>query len=156
MKSMTFKFDGKKYIQKVRDLSEEGNYSIDPSQSPKTIDLDIKTGNDKGKKQVGIYKREDNRRGEGNHALANRPETRRDVSPNLRPPEWGFVEPGHRREMRTARLGWVLGLHTSSDHRESCRCAACPFSPQRPMRSGQPSSAAGICPGQDFSGASGP
>jgi len=56
VKTMTFNFDGKKYIQKVQDLSEEGNYSIDASQSPKTIDLDIKTGNDQGKKQLGIYK----------------------------------------------------------------------------------------------------
>ncbi len=59
VKAMTFNFDGKKYIQKVEDESEEGNYSIDASQSPKTIDLDIKTGNDKGKKQIGIYKIED-------------------------------------------------------------------------------------------------
>ena len=59
LKTMTFNFDGKKYIQKVQDQSEEGNYSIDASQSPKTIDLDIKTGNDKGKKQIGIYKLED-------------------------------------------------------------------------------------------------
>ncbi len=59
VKSMTFNFDGKKYIQKVQDESEEGNYSIDASQSPKTIDLDIKTGNDQGKKQIGIYKFED-------------------------------------------------------------------------------------------------
>jgi uncharacterized protein (TIGR03067 family) len=59
VKSMTFNFDGKKYIQKTQDQSEEGNYSIDASQSPKTIDLDIKTGNDQGKKQVGIYKIED-------------------------------------------------------------------------------------------------
>ena len=59
VKSMTFNFDGKKYTQKVQDESEEGDYSIDASQSPKTIDLDIKTGNDKGKKQIGIYKIED-------------------------------------------------------------------------------------------------
>ncbi len=59
LKSMTFNFDGKKYVQKVQDQSEEGNYSIDASQSPKTIDLDIKTGNDEGKKQLGIYKLED-------------------------------------------------------------------------------------------------
>jgi uncharacterized protein (TIGR03067 family) len=60
VKSMAFKFDGKKYVQKVQDQSdEEGDYSIDASQSPKTIDLDIKTGNDQGKKQVGIYKFED-------------------------------------------------------------------------------------------------
>ena len=59
VKSMTFNFDGKKYVQKVQGQSEEGNYSIDASQSPKTIDLDIKTGNDQGKKQIGIYKIED-------------------------------------------------------------------------------------------------
>jgi uncharacterized protein (TIGR03067 family) len=59
VKSMTFNFDGKKYIQKGQDLGEEGDYSVDPSQSPKTIDLDIKTGNDQGKKQIGIYKIED-------------------------------------------------------------------------------------------------
>jgi uncharacterized protein (TIGR03067 family) len=59
VKAMTFNFDGKKYLQKVEDQSEEGNYSIDASQSPKTIDLDIKTGDDKGKKQLGIYKLED-------------------------------------------------------------------------------------------------
>jgi uncharacterized protein (TIGR03067 family) len=59
VKSMTFNFDGKKYTQKLQDQSEEGNYSIDASQSPKTIDLDIKTGNDQGKKQLGIYKLED-------------------------------------------------------------------------------------------------
>ena len=59
VKSMTFNFDGKKYVQKVQEQSEEGNYSIDASQSPKTIDLDIKTGNDQGKKQIGIYKIED-------------------------------------------------------------------------------------------------
>jgi hypothetical protein len=33
--------------------------------------------------------------------LANRPETRRDVSLNLQPPAWGSVEPKHRREIRT-------------------------------------------------------
>ena len=59
VKSMTLNFDGKKYTQKAQDQSEEGNYSIDASQNPKTIDLDIKTGNDQGKKQLGIYKLED-------------------------------------------------------------------------------------------------
>jgi uncharacterized protein (TIGR03067 family) len=59
VKSMTFNFDGKKYSQKVQDQGEEGNYSIDASQSPKTIDLDIKSGDDQGKKQLGIYKIED-------------------------------------------------------------------------------------------------
>jgi uncharacterized protein (TIGR03067 family) len=56
VKMMTFKFDGQKYVQTVGDMTEEGNYTLDPSQTPKTIDLDIKTGNDQGKKQLGIYK----------------------------------------------------------------------------------------------------
>jgi len=56
---MTFKFDGEKYVQTVGPLSEEGNYTLDPSKTPKTIDFDIKTGMDQGKKQLGIYKIED-------------------------------------------------------------------------------------------------
>jgi uncharacterized protein (TIGR03067 family) len=56
---MTFKFDGEKYVQTVGALTEEGNYTLDPSKTPKTIDLDIKTGMDQGKKQLGIYKIED-------------------------------------------------------------------------------------------------
>jgi uncharacterized protein (TIGR03067 family) len=59
LKTMTFNFDGKKYVQKAQGQVEEGNYSIDPSQSTKTIDLDIKSGPDQGKKQLGIYKFED-------------------------------------------------------------------------------------------------
>ena len=58
-KTMTFNFDGKKYVQKVGDQTEEGEYTLDATQTPKTIDLDIKTGNDQGKKQLGIYKIED-------------------------------------------------------------------------------------------------
>jgi uncharacterized protein (TIGR03067 family) len=56
---MTFKFDGEKYVQTVGPVSEEGNYTLDPSKTPKTIDLDIKTGPEQGKKQLGIYKIED-------------------------------------------------------------------------------------------------
>ena len=58
-KMMKFKFDGKKYVQTLGDQKEEGEYTLDPTQTPKTIDLDIKTGNDQGKKQLGIYKIED-------------------------------------------------------------------------------------------------
>ncbi len=41
-------------------------------------------------------------------ALANRPETQRDLSLNRRPPEWGTVEPRHPREIRSVplRMGW--------------------------------------------------
>jgi uncharacterized protein (TIGR03067 family) len=56
VKSFKFHFDGKEYVNTAPGQSEEGGYKIDSSKSPKTIDFDIKTGNDKGKKQVGIYK----------------------------------------------------------------------------------------------------
>lgn len=59
LNAMTFKFDGEKYVQTAGPASEEGNYTLDPSKTPKTIDLDIKTGMDQGKKQLGIYKIED-------------------------------------------------------------------------------------------------
>jgi uncharacterized protein (TIGR03067 family) len=59
LKVMTFKFDGVKYVQTVGPITEEGNYTLDPSKTPKTIDLDIKTGMFEGKKQFGIYKIED-------------------------------------------------------------------------------------------------
>jgi uncharacterized protein (TIGR03067 family) len=59
VKMMKFKFDGQKYVQSAGDMSEEGNYTLDASKMPKTIDLDIKSGNDSGKKQLGIYKIED-------------------------------------------------------------------------------------------------
>jgi uncharacterized protein (TIGR03067 family) len=56
VKSFKFDFDGKDYKNTGQGQSEEGGYKIDSSKSPKTIDFDIKTGNDKGKKQLGIYK----------------------------------------------------------------------------------------------------
>ena len=34
---------------------ETGTFKIDPEKKVKTIDLDIQSGNDKGKKQLGIY-----------------------------------------------------------------------------------------------------
>ncbi len=54
----TFKFDfnGKEYKNTAVGQSEEGGYKLDSSKTPKTIDFDIKTGNDKGKKQLGVYK----------------------------------------------------------------------------------------------------
>jgi uncharacterized protein (TIGR03067 family) len=56
VKSFRLSFDGKNYTNSAADQSEEGGYTLDSSKSPKTIDFDIKTGNDKGKKQLGIYK----------------------------------------------------------------------------------------------------
>jgi uncharacterized protein (TIGR03067 family) len=40
------------------EIAEEGEYRIDSAKSPKTIDFDIKKGQDQGKKQLGIYKLE--------------------------------------------------------------------------------------------------
>jgi uncharacterized protein (TIGR03067 family) len=56
VKEFKFKFDGKEYVNSAPGQSEEGGYTIDSSKSPKTIDFDIKTGGDKGKKQLGVYK----------------------------------------------------------------------------------------------------
>jgi uncharacterized protein (TIGR03067 family) len=55
-KMFKFSFDGKEYLNSAPGQSEEGGYKIDSSKSPRTIDFDIKTGNDKGKKQLGVYK----------------------------------------------------------------------------------------------------
>jgi uncharacterized protein (TIGR03067 family) len=38
---------------------ETGTLKLDPEKKPKTIDFDIASGKDKGKKQLGIYKFED-------------------------------------------------------------------------------------------------
>jgi uncharacterized protein (TIGR03067 family) len=40
---------------------EEGEYKFDDDKSPKTIDFDIKKGHSEGKKQVGIFKIEDDK-----------------------------------------------------------------------------------------------
>jgi uncharacterized protein (TIGR03067 family) len=50
-------FDGRNYKNIIgKEVLEEGDYTIDETKSPKTIDLDIKTGPDHGKRQLGIYK----------------------------------------------------------------------------------------------------
>lgn len=50
-------FKGGKYSQKNNGTEDEtGTYKLDTSKKPATIDLDIKTGNDEGKKQPGIFK----------------------------------------------------------------------------------------------------
>jgi uncharacterized protein (TIGR03067 family) len=58
IKGVKISFDGKDYINTAGDMVEEGSYKLDATQSPKTIDLDIRTGPDAGKKQLGIYKLE--------------------------------------------------------------------------------------------------
>jgi uncharacterized protein (TIGR03067 family) len=54
--ALKISFDGKNYVNTAGDMVEEGSYTLDATQSPKTIDFDIKKGPDAGKKQLGIYK----------------------------------------------------------------------------------------------------
>ena len=57
IKKLKLTFDAKTYTNIVGDQTvEEGDYAIDSSKTPKTIDFDIKKGPDQGKKQLGIYK----------------------------------------------------------------------------------------------------
>jgi uncharacterized protein (TIGR03067 family) len=58
VKGIRINFDGKDYVNTAGEMVEEGSYTLDATQSPKTIDLDIKKGDDAGKKQLGIYKLE--------------------------------------------------------------------------------------------------
>jgi uncharacterized protein (TIGR03067 family) len=52
---LVFTADGK-YSEKIMGKeNENGKYTVDPSKTPKTIDLDILEGMDKGKKQLGLY-----------------------------------------------------------------------------------------------------
>jgi len=55
-KEIKFTIKDKKYTITVKGKEEEtGTLKLDPEKKPKTIDLDIMSGNDKGKKQPGIY-----------------------------------------------------------------------------------------------------
>jgi uncharacterized protein (TIGR03067 family) len=51
---LTFK-DRQYTVQLGREKPQGGTYKLDPSKSPKTIDISRTTGPDKGKKQLGIY-----------------------------------------------------------------------------------------------------
>jgi uncharacterized protein (TIGR03067 family) len=56
VKAMKFVIKDKKYTVTVKGKEvETGTIKIDPEKNPKTFDLDIMSGNDKGKKQPGIY-----------------------------------------------------------------------------------------------------
>ncbi len=55
-------FEDKKYSNVINgEVAQEGEYVFDDSKSPKTIDFDIKKGRDEGKKQLGIFKIEDDK-----------------------------------------------------------------------------------------------
>jgi uncharacterized protein (TIGR03067 family) len=57
LKNFSCTFDDKTYNNVVNgEVIEEGEYTLDDSKSPKTIDFDIKKGHDEGKKQIGIFK----------------------------------------------------------------------------------------------------
>lgn len=54
--NMTFTFKGKKYEQKAgENLVEAGTQDLDPSKSPKHMDITVTDGQTKGKKQLAIY-----------------------------------------------------------------------------------------------------
>jgi uncharacterized protein (TIGR03067 family) len=54
--NMTFKFEGKKYTQKNGDdLMEAGTQDLDPSKTPKQMDIHVTEGETKGKLQLAIY-----------------------------------------------------------------------------------------------------
>ena len=57
VKRFQFSFTDKTYTNTIDDKAvEEGAYATDDSKTPKAMDFDIKTGQDEGKKQLGIYK----------------------------------------------------------------------------------------------------
>jgi|SRR5271166_3932779 len=57
LKDFKCNFEDKTYNNVVNgEVAEEGEYTFDDTKSPKTIDFDIKKGQDEGKKQVGIFK----------------------------------------------------------------------------------------------------
>jgi uncharacterized protein (TIGR03067 family) len=47
--------EGDKYTFKAGGSEEQGTMKLDPSKTPKTIDIQITEGNDKGKTQLGVY-----------------------------------------------------------------------------------------------------
>jgi uncharacterized protein (TIGR03067 family) len=57
LKTFSCTFEEKTYNNVMNgEVVEEGDFTIDDSKSPKTIDFDIKKGHDEGKKQIGIFK----------------------------------------------------------------------------------------------------
>jgi uncharacterized protein (TIGR03067 family) len=61
LKKAAFVFKEGKYTSINPDGKEEetGTVKVDPSKKPKTIEFEIASGKDKGKKQLGIYTLED-------------------------------------------------------------------------------------------------
>ena len=62
LKDFKCTFEEKRYNNIMNgEVFEEGEYKFDDDKSPKTIDFDIKKGHNEGKKQVGIFKIEDDK-----------------------------------------------------------------------------------------------
>jgi uncharacterized protein (TIGR03067 family) len=60
LKDFKSTFEEKSYKNVMNgEVIEEGEFSFDDAKSPKTIDFDIKKGHSEGKKQVGIFKIEE-------------------------------------------------------------------------------------------------
>jgi uncharacterized protein (TIGR03067 family) len=56
VKAITFVFKDNTYTINMEGKEvETGTFKLDSSKKPKTVDFEIKSGNDKGKKQPGIY-----------------------------------------------------------------------------------------------------
>jgi uncharacterized protein (TIGR03067 family) len=54
--NMQLVFNGDKYMERIQGkVNEEGKIKIDTSKKPAMIDLNIQTGDDKGKLQLGIF-----------------------------------------------------------------------------------------------------
>jgi uncharacterized protein (TIGR03067 family) len=48
-------FQGSTFITYIGDQKREGSYTVDPGKNPRTIDITLSAGPDKGKTQLAIY-----------------------------------------------------------------------------------------------------
>jgi uncharacterized protein (TIGR03067 family) len=55
LKGIKVVFDGETYRQTRGEVLEDGTFKIFPDKKPRAIDFVIKSGQDKGKEQLGIY-----------------------------------------------------------------------------------------------------
>ena|SRR5688572_8636175 len=56
LETVKWSVKGDKYTFEMGGEMEDGTIKVDPAKKPATINLEITSGNDKGKSQVGIYK----------------------------------------------------------------------------------------------------
>lgn len=60
VREFTLTFKGGKFISRMGDKMQNGTYTIDPTKTPKTMDITNSDGPDKGKLRPVIYTLEDN------------------------------------------------------------------------------------------------